>query len=44
MEKKKTNEILKLAGKWMEIEKKVILSEVIQTQEEKHGMYSLSRY
>ena len=43
-EVKKNNDILKFAGKWMEIEK-TILSEVTQTQKDKHGMYSLiSRY
>ena len=33
--------IRKFAGKWMELEKKIILSEVTQTQKDKHGMYSL---
>ena len=35
----KNNDILKFAGKWMELEKP-ILSEVAQTQKDKHGMYS----
>jgi hypothetical protein len=36
----KNNDIMKFAGKWMELEK-IILSEVTQTQKDKHGMYSL---
>ena len=36
----KKNDILKFAGKWMELEKN-ILSEVTQTQKDKHGMHSL---
>ena len=36
----KNNGILKFAGKWMELEE-TILSEVTQSQKEKHGMYSL---
>jgi hypothetical protein len=40
----KNKDILRLAGKWMEIEN-VILSKVTQTQKDMHGMYSLiSRY
>ena len=35
----KNEEILSFAGKWMEL--KNILSEVMQTQKDKHGMYSL---
>ena len=36
------NDIRKFEGKWMELEeKKIILSEVAQTQKDKHGMYSL---
>jgi hypothetical protein len=35
----KNENILCFAGKWMELEN--ILSEVIQTQKEVHGMYSL---
>ena len=35
----KNNDILKFAGKWMELEKN-IPSEVTQTQKNKHGMYS----
>ena len=34
------NDIMKFAGKWMELEK-IILSEVIQTQKDKAGIYSL---
>ena len=37
----KNNDIMKLAGKWMELEKKIILSEVTQTQKDMHGIYSL---
>ena len=37
---RKYNGILKFAGKWMELEE-TILSEVTQSQEDKHGMYSL---
>ena len=33
---------MKFAGKWMELEN-MILSEVIQTQKDIHGMYSLIR-
>ncbi|KAL6080898.1 hypothetical protein STEG23_018057 [Scotinomys teguina] len=36
----KNNDILKFAGKWMDLEN-VILSEVTQTQKDKHGIYSL---
>ena len=36
----KNNDIMKFAGKWMELEK-IILSEVTQTQKDKYGMYSL---
>jgi hypothetical protein len=36
----KNEEILSFAGKWMELEN-IILSEVIQTQKDMHGMYSL---
>ena len=36
----KNKDIVKFAGKWMELEK-IILSEVTQTQKDKHGMYSL---
>jgi hypothetical protein len=31
---------MKFAGKQMELEKKIILSEVTQTQKDKHGMHS----
>ena len=34
-------EIVKFAGKWIELEKKIILSQVTQTQEDKYGMCSL---
>ena len=34
----KNDDLMKFAGKWMELEKKIILSEVTQTQEDKHGM------
>ena len=37
---KKNNDIMKFEGRLMELEKN-ILSEVIQTQKDKHGMYSL---
>ena len=36
----KNNAILKFTGKWIELEE-TILSEVTQSQKEKHGMYSL---
>lgn len=32
---------IKFAGKWMEQEKKIILSKATQTQKEKHDMYPL---
>ena len=35
----KINDILKFAGKWMELEKN-LLSEVTQTEKDKHGMCS----
>ena len=38
----KNNGVLKFAGKWMELEK-IILSEVTQTQKDKHSIYSLIR-
>ena len=37
----KINDVLKFACKWMELEKKNILSEAIQTLKDEHGMYSL---
>ena len=37
----KNNDIMKFAGKWMELEKKNILSAVTQTQKDKYSMYSL---
>ena len=36
----KKEEILSLAGKWMELDN-IILSEIIQTQNDMHGMHSL---
>lgn len=36
----KDNDSMKFAGKWMELEN-IILSEITQTQKDKHGMYSL---
>ena len=36
----KNKDILSFAHKWMELEN-IILSEVIQTQKDMHGMYSL---
>ena len=36
----KKNDILKFAGKWMELEN-IILSEVTQTQKDNSHMYSL---
>ena len=36
----KNNDILKFAGKWMELEN-IILSKVTQTQKDKYHMYSL---
>ena len=36
----KNNDILKFAGKWMEL-KNIILSEVTQTQKDNYYMYSL---
>ena len=38
--RKKNNDILKSAGKWMDLEN-IILSEVAQTQKDKYHMYSL---
>lgn len=38
--KKKFNDTLKFAGKWIELDK-TILSEVTQSHNDKHGMYSL---
>jgi hypothetical protein len=35
----KNEDILSFAGKWMELEN--ILSEVTQTQKDRHGLYSL---
>ena len=36
----KNNDILKFAGKWMELEN-IILNEVTQTPKDKYNMYSL---
>lgn len=36
----KNNDIMKLAGKWMELEN-IILNVVTQTQKDTHSMYSL---
>jgi hypothetical protein len=36
----KNNDIMKFAGKWMELEK-IASSEATQTQKHKHGTYSL---
>jgi hypothetical protein len=36
----KNNDFMKFAGKWMELEN-IILSEVIQSQKNTHGMNSL---
>ena len=36
----KKNDILKFAGKWMDLED-IILSEITQTQKDKYHMYSL---
>jgi hypothetical protein len=36
----KNKDIMKSAGKWMELENN-ILSEVIQTQKDTHGIYSV---
>ena len=35
------NDIVKVAGKWIELEKTTILSEVAQSQKDKCGTYSL---
>jgi hypothetical protein len=37
----KNNDIMKFSGKWMGLEKQIILSEVTQTQKDKYGMYLL---
>lgn len=34
----KNNDVMKFAGKWMELEK-MMIHEVTQTQKDKHGMY-----
>jgi hypothetical protein len=36
----KNKNFMKFAGKWMELEN-IILSEVTQSQKNKHGLYSL---
>ena len=38
----KINDVMKFAGKWMELKKKIILSEVTQTQKDKYSMHSLT--
>ena len=35
------NKIIKPTGKWIGLEKKIILSEVAQTQKDRYGIYSL---
>ena len=37
----KNNDIMKIADKWMELEK-IILGGVTQTLKDKHGVYSLT--
>ena len=37
----KNNDVRKFEGKWMELEKKLILSEVTQAQKDKHSKYLL---
>ena len=37
----KNNDIMNFAEKWMALEKKIILSDVTQTQKDKHSMDSL---
>ena len=37
----KNIDLLKFAGKWIELEKKIILSKVTHSQKDRHGMYSL---
>jgi hypothetical protein len=32
---------MKFAGKWMELEKKIILSDITQAPKDKYGMYFL---
>jgi len=39
----KHNDIMKFAGKWLEL-KKIILSEVIQTQKDKHSIAYMRRF
>lgn len=36
------NDIMKIAGKWMQLEKKIILSEVTQNLKYEYLMYSLT--
>lgn len=38
----KKNLIVKTAGKWIELEKKIILSEVTQTPNDKYCVFSLT--
>ena len=37
----RTNDIMKFSDKWMALEKKIILSEVTQIQEDQCGIYLL---
>jgi hypothetical protein len=39
--KQQENDNMKFAGKWMQLERKINLSEVTQTQKDKYDMYSL---
>jgi hypothetical protein len=33
------NDFMKFVSKWLELEKKIIVCDVTQTQKDKHGMY-----
>jgi hypothetical protein len=37
----KNNDIMKFSGKWMELEKKIILNDITQTYKDKYVMCSL---
>lgn len=39
----KKDGVMKFSGKWMELGKKIILSEVTKTQKGKYNMYSFKR-
>ena len=39
----KNKDIMNFAGKWMELEN-ITLSEVTQTQKDRHGLYSLIKW